>query len=276
MGTTPTVDIDDVPHVADAWDELVRDLGARRPAVFVDFDGTLAPIVDHPADARITDDAASSLRRLARDTFVAVVSGRDLPDLQRRVGVDGIWYAGSHGFDIAGPGGEQHRVDAADDALPALDAAEAEVAELVERIPGAELDRKRYSVATHYRHVAADRVDEVRDATADIAVRHGLRWSDGRKVVEIQPDVDWHKGRALQFLLRRLDLDEREVIPVFIGDSSTDEDAFEVLADRGIGVVVRNDERAAPDTAAGYAVDGPDDVPGLLDRLATRITGSAG
>ncbi len=275
MGDTavPTRNIDDVPRVADAWDDLIADLGDRRPAVFVDFDGTLAPIVEQPADARLPETAAVSLRRLAEETFVAVVSGRDLPDLRRRVGVDGLWYAGSHGFDIAGPGDEQHSVEAADEALPVLDEAETDLSRIAERIPGAELDRKRYSVATHYRRVPADRIDELHTATADVARRHGLRWSDGRKVVEVQPDVDWHKGRAVEFLLRRLDLDEHEVIPVFVGDSSTDEDAFEVLADRGIGIVVRNDERAAPDTAARYAVDGPEEVPALLDRLAERLAG---
>src|SRR6056297_142104 len=264
----PTRTIDDVPCVSDAWEDLVDDLGDRRPAVFVDFDGTLAPIVERPADARLPETAAVARRRLAERTFVAVVSGRDLPDLCRRVGVDGLWYAGSHGFDIAGPGDERHSVDAADEALPVLDEAETDLSRIVERIPGAELDRKRYSVATHYRRVAADRIDELRTATADVARRHGLRWSDGRKVIELQPDIDWHKGRAVEFLLRRLEIDEHEVIPVFVGDSSTDEDAFEVLADRGIGIVVRNDERAAPDTAARHAVDGPEEVPALLERLA--------
>jgi len=275
MGDTavPTRNIDDVPRVADAWDDLIAGLGDRRPAVFVDFDGTLAPIVEQPADARLPETAAVSLRRLAEETFVAVVSGRDLPDLRRRVGVDDLWYAGSHGFDIAGPGDEHHSVEAADEALPVLDEAETDLSRIVERIPGAELDRKRYSVATHYRRVPADRIDELRTATADVARRHGLRWSDGRKVVEVQPDVDWHKGRAVEFLLRRLEIDEHEVIPVFVGDSSTDEDAFEVLADRGIGIVVRNDERAAPDTAARYAVDGPEEVPALLDRLAETLAG---
>ena len=82
------------------------------PAVFLDYDGTLTPIVERPEDALLPETVRSAVERLASRCHVAVISGRDLDDVRRMVGIDGIFCAGSHGFDLAGPGGfvEQHAV----------------------------------------------------------------------------------------------------------------------------------------------------------------------
>lgn len=268
----PVRDVDDVPDALRFWPAVAAHMGQRRPVLFLDFDGTLTPIVDRPHDVVLPEAAAAALRRVAELTTVAVITGRDLRDIRRLMDLDSIWYAGSHGFEIGGPDDQHHEIDDAAAALPDLDRAQHDLESLVGDIPGAEVDRKRFSIATHYRNVPEDRVADVVAAAEQVAARYGFRSAGDRKVVEVQPAIDWHKGRALQFLLHELGLDEEQVVPIFVGDGSTDEDAFASIADTGIGIVVRHHERSTPFTAATFALDGPEVVPALLDRVARLLS----
>ena len=92
---------------------LAEGLRARQPAVFFDFDGTLSDIVDDPESARPAPGAAEAVQKLAAQAPVAILSGRDLADVTERVGLPGIWYAGSHGFELTAPDGTHHQNDAA-------------------------------------------------------------------------------------------------------------------------------------------------------------------
>lgn len=274
--TTAPRDIDDLPDALGHWPQLLERLSGRRPVLFCDFDGTLAPIVDDPASVRLPGDASGALRRAAESATVAVISGRDLRDIRERVGIEGIWYAGSHGFEFYGPNGEHHEVDDAVDALAALDRAERDLGELEGEIPGARVERKRFSIATHHREASEEGAAELVDAVGEVAERHGLRWSEDRKVVEVRPAVDWHKGSAVRLLMRELELDHEDVVPIFIGDGATDEDAFETIGDAGIGIVVRHEERSSPSTAAMFSIGGLDAVPDLLDRFADLLAHTSG
>lgn len=244
-------------------------LAGREPAVFLDYDGTLTPIVPDPDDALLPGATRASIERLAGLCPVAVVSGRDLEDVLGKVGIDGIAYAGSHGFDLLTPDGA--REERAPEALPALDRAESALRAAVEPIEGASVERKRFAIAVHFRNVDPSRWDAV-DAAVDAvhAGTSGLRKTGGKRIFELRPDVAWDKGRAVRWLLEELGLDRPEVIPVYVGDDVTDEDAFEALGPEGIGVVVRDedDERA---TAARYALDHPDAVRDFLDGIADLL-----
>src|SRR5216117_2181391 len=107
----------------------------HRVAVFLDYDGTLTPIVRHPEDAWLSESMRHVLRELAARVSIAILSGRDLDDVRRRVDLDGIVYAGSHGFDIAGPG---FRRELGTDYLADLDAAEKELYQPLDEISGAQ------------------------------------------------------------------------------------------------------------------------------------------
>ena len=175
----------------------------ERLAVFLDYDGTLTPIVSHPEDAWLPDSMRQTLRSLAARVPVAILSGRDLDDVRGRVLVDGIVYAGSHGFDIAGAGGLRRELGA--EYLPVLDAAETELREALDEIPGAQLERKHFSVAAHYRNVNENDAFRVALAVDAVAARHReLRRMDGKKVYELLPDIDWNKGKAVLWLLETL------------------------------------------------------------------------
>lgn len=229
----------ELPSALESWEEITGRLADRRPAVFLDYDGTLTPIVSQPEDALLSDEMRSVLRELAGLCTVAIVSGRDREDVEPKVGLDGLVYAGSHGFDIKGPDGLRLEYEGGRAALPDLEQAEGELEARLAAVPGARVERKRFAIANHYRNVAEEDVPRVERAVEEVAEMHErLRVSGGKKVLELRPDIDWDKGRAVLWLLEALGLDGEAVLPFYVGDDVTDEDAFHVLADRGIGVLV--------------------------------------
>ena len=239
-----------------------------RLAVFLDYDGTLTPIVSHPEDASLPDSMRQTLRSLAVRVPVAILSGRDLDDVRGRVLVDGIVYAGSHGFDIAGAGGLRRELGVA--YLPVLDKAEMELREALDEIPGAQLERKHFSVAAHYRNVNENEASKVALAVDAVGARHReLRRMNGKKVYELLPDIDWNKGKAMLWLLETLGLDGGNALPIYIGDDRTDEDAFRALQRQGVGILVS--EQPQP-TAASYSLKDPAEVERFLSEFAATLT----
>ena len=154
-----------LPDASEALDAL----GDRRPAVFYDFDGTLSDIVDDPDAARPVAGAVQALQKLAAQCPVAVLSGRDLADVATRLGLPGIWYAGSHGFELTAPDGTHHQNEDAAAAVPVLEQAADELRGRLGSIPGIMVEHKRFGVAVHYRNAARDRVGEVAAAVRAIA-----------------------------------------------------------------------------------------------------------
>jgi trehalose-phosphatase len=239
--------------------------GSGQVAVFLDYDGTLTPIVSQPENAWLSDSMRQTLRELAARAPVAILSGRDLDDVRRRVDLDGIIYAGSHGFDIAGP--RELRRQMATEFLPNLDMAEKELHQALEGIPGARVERKLFSFAGHYRNVKESDVPAVEPAVGAVAERHReLRRIDGKKVYELLPDIAWDKGKAVIWLLETLGLESRSggIRSIYIGDDRTDEDAFRVLQHRDVGIVVA--EQSQP-TAARYSLRDPAEVERFLRAL---------
>jgi len=233
--------------------------------VGLDFDGTLAPIVARPEDAALLPAAGDALRRLVErsDTDVAIVSGRGLEDVRSRVGLEGVYYAGNHGLEIHGPG--------LDRVHPEAESARAELGRCAEALegalagePGVQVEDKGLTLSVHYRRAEREGAGErVRQAVAS-SCGGGLRVTEGKKVVEIRPDVDWDKGRATTFLLETIEGDE--VPALFIGDDTTDEDAFRALSGRGEGVLVSESE--PKQTAATAFARSPGEVAELILRLA--------
>ena len=107
-----------LPNALESYGQLGAVVNGRRPMVCLDFDGTLSEIVSDPDTAMLVDGAAEALENLAAQCPVAILSGRDLADIRHRVGLPGIWYAGSHGFELIGPDGSHHHNDAAAAAVP--------------------------------------------------------------------------------------------------------------------------------------------------------------
>jgi len=255
--------------------EALGALADHRPAVFYDFDGTLSDIVDDPDAARPVDGAVEALQRLAAQCPVAVLSGRDLADVTKRLGVPGIWYAGSHGFELTAPDGTHHQNADAAAAIPVLEQAAAELRDRLGAIPGIVVEHKRFGVAVHYRNVARDRVGEVAAAVRAAGRRDGLRVTTGREVIELRPDMDWDKGKTLRWVLEHLsEADSGPLVPIYLGDDITDEDAFDAISADGVPILVRHNEDGDRATAARFALDNPAQAAEFTDRLARRLSDS--
>jgi trehalose 6-phosphate phosphatase len=252
--------------------DAVSEIASRKPAVFLDYDGTLTPIVNDPDQAILSEGTRELVKKLGKLCPVAIISGRDLADVQSKVGIDSIIYAGSHGFDVAAPDGTSDSELATrleKEFIPALDAAERELHERMDSIAGALVDRKKFSIAAHYRNVAEEESSAVGEAVDQVLALHdNLRKTTGKKVFELQPKLDWHKGKALQWLRRTLKLDAPDIVPVFIGDDVTDEDAFEAIREDGIGIIVREEPRP---TFARYALETPAEVARFLGALHDQL-----
>jgi trehalose 6-phosphate phosphatase len=271
--TVHSSSIGDLPHALADGDELARTIGDARPAVFLDYDGTLTPIVDRPEDAVISDRMRKAVRQLAERCTVCVVSGRDRPVVQDLMGVHDLVVAGSHGFDIWSPKDGTIEHEAASGFENLLDQVTARLEEALSSVDGAVVEPKRASVAAHYRLVAEDDRPRVREVVERLLAEHGdeLKVTPGKMVYEIQPKLDWDKGRAVLHLLAALGLDNEGVMPIYVGDDITDEHAFEALEDRGLGIFVgdpEDPEVAGRTTAADFVLDSIDEVERFLDALA--------
>jgi len=250
--------LDRLPSVWDCEAPIRARLEGKRLAVFLDYDGALTPIVEDYSKADLDEAMRAALAGLARTATVGIVSGRDLEDLRSRIGLESVFLAGSHGFDIAGPQGWRETLQKGTDFLPDLDRAENALRERLAAIEGAAVERKKFSIAVHHRRVREGEVGRVEEAVDRVQDEHRrLHKGHGKKVLRLQPAIDWHKGHAVDWLLERLELDRQDVLPVYVGDDVTDEDAFRSLAGRGITVAVRDGERR---TAADFALADPNDV----------------
>lgn len=248
-----------LPDAVKSYGQLIGVLGARDPVLFFDYDGTLSPIVADPDAAALVDGAAEALEILASQCPVAILSGRDLADIRTRVPIPGIWYAGSHGFELTEPDGTYHRNEKAGAAIGVLERAAAELGECLAEIPGARVEHKRFAVAVHYREVAPEHIGAIVAATHKFGQQDGLRVTNGRKIVELRPDIDWDKGTTLNWIRARIDPDGSKM-PIYIGDDLTDEDAFEAIQYDGIGIVVRHHEDGDRKTTARFSLQNPDEV----------------
>jgi trehalose 6-phosphate phosphatase len=252
---------------------LAKDYSARQPAVFFDFDGTLSDIVNDPGEARPAAGTSEALQELATRCPVAVLSGRDLADVRERVGLPGIWYAGSHGFELTAPDGTHHQNDAAAAAIPVLEQAAAQLRERIGSIPGVVVEHKRFGVAVHYRNAAREQVGEVSAAVRAAGQRDALRVTTGREVIELRPDLDWDKGKTLRWVIDHLlEAGSGPLVPIYLGDDITDEDAFDEVRHDGVPIVVRHNDDGDRATAALFGLDSPAQVAEFTERLARQLS----
>ncbi len=263
----------DLPDALRDGEQFAAKLAGRRSAVFLDYDGVLTPIVDRPEDAVMSGGMREAVQALAQRCSVCVVSGRDRPVVQQMMGVDNLVVAGSHGFDIWSP---QHGAIAHDAAIGFEDLISEVTDRLraeVESIPGAVAEPTRASVAVHYRLVDPEHHAQVAAVVDELLDEYPerLKITPGKMVYELQPKIDWHKGKAVLHLLQTLDLDADDVVPLYLGDDITDEDAFRALAGRGVGIIVGHPddpEVANRPTAADFVLESTIEVEQFLDTLA--------
>jgi trehalose-phosphatase len=236
-----------------------------------DVDGTLAPIAPRPEEALVSDAMRESLAALVAlpRTHVAIVSGRGAPDARRIVGVPGVWIIGNHGIEISSPEGVVEIEPSVKAHGGALADAAAELRDVARSVKGARLEDKRWSLALHFR-LAEPRTEPLLRHSADaIALRHGLRRTDGKQVLELRAPVPVDKGTAALALATRLGASEQGSV-LYAGDDQTDEDAFRRLREHTArSVTVRVSDGETP-TAAEFVVSGPDSLRPVLEWLRSK------
>ncbi len=236
--------------------------GVPRILIALDFDGTLAPEVDVPADARALPEARAAIDALRAlpDTVVALVSGRSLESLAHVAqSDDDLPLVGSHGLEVRLAAGDV-RPAATDDDRARVDALITRIAPLVEAVEGAWIERKPAGFAVHTRVVdaVAERVllATVRELAATVDPEMTVR--DGKNLIEFSAR-DATKGDGLRVLREAFDVDA----VLFAGDDVTDEDALAVLVAGDVGIKV-----GPQDTVAAYRVHSPSDMAAVLARIA--------
>jgi len=251
------------------WRQHRRDTGHLLLAL--DFDGTIAPFAQRVQDAWMSRAAREALQRLLKrdDTDVAIISGRALDDLRERCDVPGVYYAGNHGLEIEGSGVHETRAEAVA-LVPAIQELAERLQAALGDIEGVYLENKRLSLSVHYRLIDdAAEAARVRQIVYDVfaGAAPGIKLTNGKKLVEVRPDIPWNKGNATLFLIETIEKAKgAPLYPVFIGDDVTDEDAFAALRRRGEGVLVT--EEPLPRTAATASVPSVEGVIALVEALA--------
>jgi trehalose-phosphatase len=248
-------------HLSDI-ESLLRE--HRRVLLFLDFDGTLSPIVDFPDQAVMLPDTRVTLKRLSEiGTFsITIVSGRALNDIRERVGMANLTYAGNHGLEIWGEG--LHFVEPeAVQRIKILGELSRRLRERLRDIPGVEVENKILTTSVHFRRAERGRLDEIRKTVhAELAFSERLfRMIRGLQIIEIRPRVDWNKGSAVRWIQQGIG--SADTLSLYVGDDATDEDAFAALPE---AVTVRVGH--AKGTAARYYLDDQRSVTHFLSWLA--------
>ena len=257
-------------YLADFWEEIVcRAKAASRVIILLDYDGTLSPIALRPELASLPAKTREVLSRLnLNDKFeVGIISGRSLADIKALVGLEGLAYAGNHGLELeCSKGSFVH--PAAVSARPRLKKIYSRLAPKLAEINGVIVEDKGFSLSVHYRLVEKSAVERVKTLFREVieAPRKGgeVRVTEGKKVIEVRPPVDWDKGRAVEWLLGHYRVESPLVI--FAGDDVTDEDGFKFVNQiSGISIRVGGE---SPATSAAYYVRSPGELSLALDKLS--------
>lgn len=260
-------------HLFDVWSNVAHRLkSADHILLLSDYDGTLTPIVDKPEMATLNRETRKLLRKLAnnRRYTVGIVSGRALPDLKSKVGLERVIYAGNHGLEIEGFG-SSFLEPIAEEMRPFLKMLNQALSATLRGIKGVFVEDKGLTLSVHYRMADRREEEKVRGAferiTDPLHLTGRIRVTRGKKVYEIRPPVNWDKGKAIAWLIAKFGefRGKGGALPIYLGDDLTDEDGFEVIKkNSGISVLVGGDNSQS---VAQYFLNSPEEVTELLKML---------
>lgn len=275
------------PSALKSFEQITAVAKNKKIAVFLDYDGTLTPIVDDPDRAIMSNAMRSAVRNVAKYFPTAIISGRSCDKVYELVGLTELYYAGSHGMDIMGPvrnsasgdhpncikstdqqGKDVNLFQPASEFTSMIDEVFRTLVESSKDIKGAKVENHKFCASVHYRNVDEKSWPTIAQCVHDVLKDYPrLRLTHGRKVLEVRPEIDWNKGKAVEFLLESLGLSNSDnVLPIFIGDDRTDEDAFKVLrqGNLGYGILV---SPVPKESNASYSLRDPSEVLEFLKSL---------
>jgi alpha,alpha-trehalose-phosphate synthase [UDP-forming]/trehalose-phosphatase len=245
---------------------------APHIALFCDYDGVLTPIAPRPQEARLDEETRNLLRKI-RDSArirVTIISGRSLSDIADLVSVERLTFAGNHGLEISGPRVQRiHPI--ALRVHETMDHLYHDFQRSLRDFSGVIVENKRLSLTIHYRLANPSRIADILQLCHELTEEHNaeqlLRITTGKKILEVRPNLDWDKGRAVLWILRTIygEQWERSALPIYLGDDETDEDVFRALGTHGITIFVGS--IATTETSARYTLESTDEVRLFLDWL---------
>ncbi|KAE9601271.1 putative trehalose-phosphatase [Lupinus albus] len=260
------------PSALDMFEQIVDASQGKQIVMFLDYDGTLSPIVNDPDRAFMSHSMRKTVRKLAKCFPTAIVTGRSIDKVYNFVRLTELYYAGSHGMDIKGPSksfkfnkdkkSEEVLFQPANsEFIPMIAEVYQKLVEKTKSIAGAMVENNKFCASVHFRCVDEKKWSELAQKVRSVLKEYPrLHLTQGRKVLEIRPTIKWDKGMALQFLLESFGFaNSTDVFPIYIGDDKTDEDAFKKLIDRGqgIGILV---SKFPKDTSASYSLKEPNEA----------------
>ncbi|KDP22163.1 hypothetical protein JCGZ_25994 [Jatropha curcas] len=276
------------PCALDSFDQMMKAAKGKKIVVFLDYDGTLSPIVDNPDLAFMSDEMRAAVREVAKYFPTAIISGRSRDKVKEFVQLSNVYYAGSHGMDIMAPprpvikscDGKYNTItldkkrnevlfQPAKEFLPAIQKILTTLKEKVMKIQGASVEDNKFCISVHFRQVGEEDCGILEEKVKSVLEHYPeFHFTWGKKVMEIRPSIEWDKGHAVEYFLDTLGLsNSNDVLPVYIGDDRTDEDAFMVIKRRGEGypIIVSSSPK---DTKASFSLHDPSEVLAFLLRLA--------
>jgi len=260
-----------VKYFFSAWNHfLERVARSKRIFLFLDYDGTLTPIVKRPELARITPQQRKLLAALSqlKRYQLAIISGRALADVKKLARLKKIIFAGNHGMELSGPGIKfLHKKALSLNSI--IKGIYRQLSKICKSFPGSIVENKGLTLSVHFRAVKGRR--NIRNLSKDVRrllnkkeYQGKLRLTQGKKVLELRPKVDWNKGKAVELIMKKMRLSTKSNLAVYIGDDTTDEDAFRNLQARGITIFVGKPKK---DSCAKYYLRNTQQVYRFLNRL---------
>lgn len=243
------------------WPEVEGRLRLSLGALLIlDYEGTLAP--SGGAMEREAREALEELASRSKWASAAVIDSRTVAQLKELVGVEGLTYAGLDGMVISGPQlsfvHEQAR-----ELREGVEGLRGELEEALRGLGGVEVRDAGLRIVVSYARAPRGAGRRVARAVASLLSRRGgFRMYRGRRSVEVVPEVDWDRGRAVELLLAGAGLED--CLPIYVGDDDSDEPAFRSLVARGLTVVVGR----RPRSYAKFYVRGVGEVCELIRRVA--------
>ena len=262
------VDLLKIPHALTSLDQILSE--SRNYFLFLDFDGTISAIAPEPSEAKPLEGITDIIRSLAFKMPVCIITGRDTEVIKGLINLPQVYYAACHGFEITGPGHYHYDLQEARAVIPELDRAQRELMREFEGEQGLIIERKKFGLAIHYRMVHdREKVPSLLARVENYSKSHRkLKAKPGEEVLELIPAIDWNKGRALQKLYEVLQISQDQIFPLYFGDGKTDEDAFAVIAEKGIPVLISPERRP---TFARYYLEDPLQTKKFLELLDSKL-----
>ncbi len=266
----------DMEYLFNVWNSVGRRIDGNNLFIFLDFDGTLTPMVSTPKKAILPKSAKRLLKGMSENPKIrlAFISGRRLEDIKSKIGLKNVIYSGNHGIELEGPKIKFKPIVSSRWRV-IIERIKNELEREVFRIRGAFVEDKWLTLSLHYRRAKKKDIPVLKEifqkTVISYLVRNKIKIQPGKMVVEVRPPGAWNKGKIVLWLLAKKLFASRDksVLPVYIGDDITDEDAFKAIKNKGLTIFVGKPKKSS----AQYYLKDHNEVQDFLERILERYDG---